>query len=102
MPQLFPPYADTVARSVLIAIVVLPFISVAFAYWISASEYVTGRSITYDQPIPFSHAHHVGGLGLDCRTAPRCRDRTRTPAYRGTSTGRACACDETRHRRPQR
>lgn len=67
MPQLFPPYADTVARSVLIAIVVLPFLSVALAYWISASEYVTGRSTTYDQPIPFSHAHHVGGLGLDCR-----------------------------------
>ena len=67
MPQLFPPYADTVARSVLIAIIVLPFLTVAFAYWVARSEYVTGQTITLDQPVPFSHEHHVGGLGLDCR-----------------------------------
>ena len=67
MPHLFRPYADTIARAVLIAIVVVPFIAIAVAAWISASEYVTGRSVTVDQPVPFSHAHHVGGLGLDCR-----------------------------------
>jgi hypothetical protein len=67
MPQLFPPYADTIARFVLVAIVVMPFPAIGVAYWVSASEYVTGQSLTYDQPIPFSHVHHVGGLGLDCR-----------------------------------
>ena len=67
MPQIFRPYADTVVRFVLLAILVVPFLTVGIAYWISASEYVTGRSITYDQPVPFSHQHHVGGLGLDCR-----------------------------------
>jgi Cytochrome c7 and related cytochrome c len=67
MPQLFLPYADTIARTVLIAIVGAPILAVGVAYWVSASEYVTGRSITYDQPVPFSHQHHVGGLGLDCR-----------------------------------
>jgi hypothetical protein len=49
------------------AIVVVPFIAIAFAYWISASEHMTGEEITLDQPVPFSHAHHVGGLSLDCR-----------------------------------
>ena len=67
MPQLFGPYADTLARSVLIAIVVVPFLAIGVAYWISASEYTTGQSIVVDQPVPFSHAHHVGGLGIDCR-----------------------------------
>lgn len=67
MPQLFGPYADTLARSVLVAIVVGPFLAIAVAYWVSASEYTTGQSITVDQPVPFSHAHHVGGLGIDCR-----------------------------------
>jgi hypothetical protein len=67
MPQLFPPYADTVARSFLVAIVVVPFLVIAIAYWASASDYVTNRSLTLDQPVPFSHQHHVGGLGLDCR-----------------------------------
>ena len=44
MPQLFPPYADTLARFVLVAIVVVPFPAIGVAYWVSASEYVTGRS----------------------------------------------------------
>lgn len=67
MPHLFRPYADTVARTVLVTVLVGPFIVVAIGYWLSASEYATDQSITVDQPVPFSHQHHVGGLGLDCR-----------------------------------
>ena len=67
MPLLFRPLADTIARSVLVCIVVVPVIAIGLAYWISASEHMTGQEITLDQPVPFSHAHHVGGLGLDCR-----------------------------------
>src|SRR6201985_463519 len=67
MPHLFRRYADTIARCVLLAIVVMPFLGIGCAYWISASKYTTGQSLTPDQPVPFSHQHHVGGLGLDCR-----------------------------------
>ncbi|WP_407168745.1 cytochrome c3 family protein [Bradyrhizobium sp. ORS 111] len=67
MPHLFRPFADTVARSVLVSIVVVPLLAIGLAYWVSASEHMTGEEITLDQPVPFSHAHHVGGLGLDCR-----------------------------------
>jgi hypothetical protein len=67
MPQIFRPYADTVARSILIAVVVLPIIAIGLAYQLSASAYVTDQSVTLDQPVPFSHKHHVGELGLDCR-----------------------------------
>ena len=31
------------------------------------SPYVTEVGVARDQPVPFSHKHHVGGLGLDCR-----------------------------------
>jgi hypothetical protein len=90
MPQLFPPYADTVARSVLVAIVVVPFLAIAVAYWVSASEYVTNRSLTLDQPIPFSHQHHVGGLGLDCRY---CHTGVETSAVAGIPPTHTCmAC----------
>jgi hypothetical protein len=67
MPQLFRPYADTVARLVLIAIPVVPALAIGLAYWVMRSDYVTGQTVTRDQPVPFSHAHHVGGLGIDCR-----------------------------------
>jgi hypothetical protein len=46
VPQTFRPYADTIARIVLVAILVLPFGSIAFAYFIMRSEYVTDQSIT--------------------------------------------------------
>jgi Cytochrome c7 and related cytochrome c len=87
MPHLFRPYADTVARSVLIAIVVVPFLAIGVAYWVSASEYVTDRSLTIDQPVPFSHAHHVGGLGLDCRY---CHTGVETSAVAGVPPTHTC------------
>ncbi len=67
MPHLFSPYADTIARTALVAIIVVPFLFIGVGYWLSASEYETELSLTLDQPVPFSHQHHVGGLGLDCR-----------------------------------
>jgi hypothetical protein len=67
MPQIFRPYADTVARLVLLAIFVLPFAAVALAFAVSWSPYVTQENVTREQPVPFSHKHHVGELGLDCR-----------------------------------
>ena len=48
---------------VLIAdILVVPFLAVGLGYWVTASEYVTDRTVTLDQPVPFSHEHHAGGL----------------------------------------
>jgi len=67
MPQIFRPYADTVARLVLWMVLILPFPAIGLAYWVAASEYITGQSITLEQPVPFSHQHNVRGLGLDCR-----------------------------------
>ena len=67
MSQIFRPYADTIARALLVAIIAVPFLGIAVAYWIMQSGYVTRQALTLDQPVPFSHAHHVGGLGIDCR-----------------------------------
>lgn len=67
MAQLFRPGADSIARCVLIAIAVAPFVYLAVTYAVVLSPEVTGQNITITQPVPFSHEHHVGGLGLDCR-----------------------------------
>ena len=87
MPQTFGPYADTIARIVLVAILVVPFGSIAFAYFIMRSEYVTDQSITLDQPVPFSHQHHVGGLGIDCRY---CHSGVETSAVAGVPPTHTC------------
>ena len=43
MPQIFRPYADTVARATLLAIVVMPLLGTGVAYWVMRSEYITDR-----------------------------------------------------------
>jgi hypothetical protein len=37
------------------------------AFALSWTGYVSGQGVTRDQPIQFSHAHHVGSMGIDCR-----------------------------------
>src|SRR2546430_16174300 len=53
-----------------VSILAVPIL-VAFLGWvvvtISWSGYVTGQGLTRDQPVQFSHAHHVGSMGIDCR-----------------------------------
>ncbi|HSB14018.1 MAG TPA: cytochrome c3 family protein [Bryobacteraceae bacterium] len=34
---------------------------------VNRSPYVTDVGVALDQPVPFSHKHHVAGLGIDCR-----------------------------------
>ena len=68
MAQLFRPGADTIARVVLLAIVISPFTGVALAYALHLSPYATDQNLPLDQPVKFSHKHHVGDLGLDAAT----------------------------------
>jgi hypothetical protein len=67
VPQIFRPYADTLARIVLVGILVSPFVAIGVAYLVMRSSYITDQSVAIEQPVPFSHEHHVNGLGLDCR-----------------------------------
>lgn len=36
-------------------------------YAIALSPYYTDVNVAREQPVPFSHKHHVGELGVDCR-----------------------------------
>ncbi len=67
MPQLFRPRADTIFRVNLFAALAVP----AFVVWVcliyTRSSYGTGAAEARVQPVPFSHQHHVGVLGIDCR-----------------------------------
>jgi hypothetical protein len=90
MPQIFSPRANTVARCVLVALAALPFAAVAMAYALALSPYVTGRGRTPDQPVPFSHAHHVGELGIDCRYCHGSVETTRFAGLPPTETCMTC------------
>ncbi len=67
MAQIFHRSTNTLSR---VTIFGAAFI-VAGLLWLLAvltrSDYATGAHVAREQPIQFSHKHHVGELGLDCR-----------------------------------
>ena len=85
--QLFRPGANTMARMVLLLIVLLPLAGVALAYTVRVSPYWTQQNVTLEQPVPFSHKHHVGDLGIDCRY---CHTGVETGRYAGLPPSSTC------------
>jgi len=65
--QVFGRSANSVAKVTLVAIVLF----IGGGFWllgaIFRSPYMTAADEFRSQPVPFSHEHHVGGLGIDCR-----------------------------------
>ncbi|MBY0229366.1 MAG: cytochrome c family protein [Gemmataceae bacterium] len=67
MPQIFHRAFNTISLVTIYgAVVFLALIGWAIAL-LARSPYATNAGITREQPIPFSHAHHVNELGIDCR-----------------------------------
>jgi hypothetical protein len=67
MPQYFSRSANTFARLSILALVGALTAVIVVSYLIVRSPYETMQNVPREQPVPFSHEHHVGGLGLDCR-----------------------------------
>ena len=87
MAQLFKPRSNTIARAG-IACVVLAVIALGWTwnavYW---SPYTTWVKVPREQPVPFSHKHHVAGLGIDCRY---CHTSVETSHYAGIPPSETC------------
>lgn len=67
MAQLFKPSANTLARGSLLALGLLPVVGFYAGSTISRSAANTKQGVAVNQPVPFSHKHHVAELGIDCR-----------------------------------
>jgi len=67
MGQLFRPSSNTIAKASIFGVLGLLAIGLWLPWQLFRSQYVTGVGVAIEQPIQFSHEHHVGGLGIDCR-----------------------------------
>lgn len=67
MPQLFRPSANSIAILVIASVLILGGATLGLLYALYLSPYVTEVKVVKPQPVPFSHEHHVGGIGIDCR-----------------------------------
>jgi len=87
MAQLFPPAADTIFRAVAAgaAAVLLVLLSGGWTY--ARSSYVNQTGWVQDQPVPFSHKHHVSDDGIDCRY---CHSEVERSARAGLPSTHVC------------
>ncbi len=67
MAQIFHHSTNTIARVSIYGAVILIAILGYAVNVVNQTSYVTEVHTARPQPIPFSHKHHVGELGLDCR-----------------------------------
>jgi hypothetical protein len=76
MAQIFHRSTNAISRFTIFggfAIVVF----VAFVWGgVIRAPYVTEQDVVREQPVPFSHEHHVSGIGIDCRYCHTTVERT--------------------------
>lgn len=87
MPQVFHRSTNTLSRvSIFGALFIL-----AAVLWvlleINRSSYITQAFVAREQPIQFSHKHHVADDGIDCRY---CHTSVETSAFAGIPSTKTC------------
>lgn len=87
MAQLFRPRATTIARLLPPVLLVVGIASIAAIAEFHEPVYKSEVQEAPQQPVPFSHQHHVGGLGLDCQY---CHQYAEQSSYAGMPPTHTC------------
>jgi hypothetical protein len=87
MAQIFHRSTNTLARASIFGAVMVMAGLGAFLYQFQRSPWITRQGEVQEQPIPFSHQHHVGGLGLDCRY---CHTSVEKSSFAGMPPTKTC------------
>lgn len=67
MSQIFHPSTNTISKvSIFGAVFWLGGLAWVLSE-LNRSSYATDVNVPLEQPVPFSHRHHVSGIGIDCR-----------------------------------
>lgn len=87
MPLAFSPRSNLIVRGVFVGVPLLVAAVVGIGYAYVYSAYGTDVGVAVPQAIPFSHAHHVGADGLDCRY---CHASVEYAAFAGMPSTQTC------------
>ena len=80
MSQIFHRSTNTLSRATIFGAVFVVAALGWMAMEIQRSPYITYAGVRKPQPVPFSHQHHVTGLGIDCRY---CHTSVETSSFAG-------------------
>jgi hypothetical protein len=87
LAQIFHPSMNILAKVTIFGgVFILTAIAWAGGVFVRSS-YVTQVDVVRDQPVPFSHQHHSGELGLDCRY---CHSGVETSPFAGMPSTEVC------------
>jgi hypothetical protein len=67
MAAIFRPQANLAARVGVVILIGLVLAGIGWWWGSPRTDYARRDNWIVQQPVPFSHEHHVNGLGLDCR-----------------------------------
>src|SRR5665213_649229 len=87
MAQIFRRRSNSIARASIVGAVLLICGSGWVLYAVYWSPWTTRQMIPLEQPVPFSHKHHVYGLGIDCRY---CHTTVEKSAFAGVPATEIC------------
>jgi hypothetical protein len=87
MPQIFHRSANTLSKVSLAAIVLVAGGLIGLAMLLGRSSYVTRAQEYVEQPVQFSHLHHVLDDGIDCRY---CHTSVETSSFAGIPPTKTC------------
>ena len=87
MPQIFRPSANTLAKVSIVGVLLLAGGLIGVIMILGRSSYVTRAEEFIEQPLQFSHLHHVGDDGIDCRY---CHTSVETSAFAGIPPTKTC------------
>jgi len=87
MAQFFNKSANNIARISMVAVAVLGATAFLVYTQVARSSYITGRYLEKQQPVQFSHKHHAGDDGIDCRY---CHQTVETTASAGMPSTQTC------------
>lgn len=87
MAQIFHRSANTLAKVSIFGGLLLVGGVLVVAYTMDRGAYATDVGMAKDQPVPFSHKHHVTDDGIDCRY---CHTSVETSAFAGLPPTETC------------
>src|SRR5438045_2642178 len=87
MAQIFHRSTNFIARFSLFAGIFLAGLALTGVLGLARSPYFTRQNVIRSQPVQFSHKHHVGDDGIDCRY---CHASVETSAFAGIPSTDTC------------
>jgi len=87
MPQIFRKSANTLSKVSIFGLLSLVSGLILLAIVVARSSYVTRQEIFVEQPLQFSHMHHVTDDGIDCRY---CHTSVETSSFAGIPPTKTC------------